>query len=291
MGDFVLTLPALRLLRENLPGNHVEVLGYPSIAALAPHFGLAEAVRPLEHGALARFFVPGETLDEAWVAYFASFSVVVSHLFDPDGFFHANLARAGVHTLLRGPHRPAESGVPAARQLAQPLEALALFADDSVFRPLRTPEPATGAPPLVALHPGSGSPRKNWGLENWAAVATGLVARGARLAIVSGEAEQEVIAAFEGMLGAAGVAAEAWKNLPLTELAGRFAHASLFLGHDSGPSHLAAACGVRSVVLFGPSDPAVWAPQGSHVTVLRGAAGSLAALDPAAVLQAASVIS
>jgi heptosyltransferase III len=36
--------------------------------------------------------------------------------------------------------------------------------------------------------------------------------------------------------------------------------AALFVGNDSGPAHMAAAFGIPSVVLFGPSDPVVWAP-------------------------------
>jgi len=48
-----------------------------------------------------------------------------------------------------------------------------------------------------------------------------------------------------------------------------FRECRLFLGHDSGISHLAAACGVPCVLLFGPTDPATWAPPGPHVHVVR----------------------
>jgi heptosyltransferase III len=56
---------------------------------------------------------------------------------------------------------------------------------------------------------------------------------------------------------------------PLPELAAQLAGASLFIGHDSGVSHLAAAVGTPSVLLFGPTDPAMWAPPGEHVHVVR----------------------
>ena len=48
-------------------------------------------------------------------------------------------------------------------------------------------------------------------------------------------------------------------------------HAQLFIGHDSGLSHLATRLGVPSVLLFGPTDPAKWAPRGKHVVVMRNA--------------------
>jgi heptosyltransferase-2 len=69
-------------------------------------------------------------------------------------------------------------------------------------------------------------------------------------------------------------------NLPLPELAAALARSRLFLGHDSGVSHLAAAVGAPCVLLFGPSDPAMWAPPGDHVRVLRrGAALDAISVD------------
>jgi len=59
------------------------------------------------------------------------------------------------------------------------------------------------------------------------------------------------------------------QSLPLVELAARLQNCSLFLGHDSGISHLAAAVGTPSILLFGPTDPAIWAPANQNVKVLR----------------------
>jgi hypothetical protein len=58
-------------------------------------------------------------------------------------------------------------------------------------------------------------------------------------------------------------------NRPLEELIGHLAQCRIFLGHDSGISHLAAACGAPCVLLFGPTDPAMWAPPAPQVQVLR----------------------
>lgn len=287
IGDFVLTLPALRLARRSLPGRRIEVLGSSGAVELAVHFGLADAVRRLEDQALARFFVPGAALDQAWCTYFASFSVVVSHLFDPDDIFHRNLRRAGVSTVLRGPHRPVDGGPPAAEQLAAPLAGLALFLEPGEAGEPLAARPA-GDAPLIALHPGSGSPRKNWGLDNWARLAARLHgATGAGVLVVAGEAEVSVLAEFLALLAAAGVAYAVAESLPLAELAARLAGCRLFLGHDTGPAHLAAACGVPCVLVFGPTDPAVWAPAGKHVRVLRAGSRSLAAITPDQVAEAA----
>ncbi|HEX8078467.1 MAG TPA: glycosyltransferase family 9 protein, partial [Chthoniobacterales bacterium] len=52
-----------------------------------------------------------------------------------------------------------------------------------------------------------------------------------------------------------------------------------FIGHDSGISHLAAAAGAGCLLLFGPTDPAIWAPANENVTVLRAPERNLALLD------------
>jgi ADP-heptose:LPS heptosyltransferase len=61
------------------------------------------------------------------------------------------------------------------------------------------------------------------------------------------------------------------RGLELCALAGSLAHMRLFIGLDSGMTHLSALLGLQTVGLFGPTDPGRWAPRGPHVTVVRGA--------------------
>ncbi|MFN8640815.1 MAG: glycosyltransferase family 9 protein [Candidatus Binatia bacterium] len=58
---------------------------------------------------------------------------------------------------------------------------------------------------------------------------------------------------------------------PLARVAALLARAHRYLGNDSGISHLAGLVGARAVVIFGDTDPAVWAPAGATVRVLRAA--------------------
>src|SRR5581483_8477672 len=58
------------------------------------------------------------------------------------------------------------------------------------------------------------------------------------------------------------------RNLPLTDLAAVLEN-TVFVGHDSGISHLATAAGAYSILLFGPTDPQVWAPLNSNARVIR----------------------
>lgn len=287
LGDFVLTLPAIRLLREGLPKAEVEVLGYRPMVDLAVEAGVADGTRSIEHAAMASFFAPGADLDAELAAWFAGFSVVISYLYDPEGIFRDNMERAGVETFYQGTWQVShhvEDGQ-AAHQLARVCQRLALWLEDPapVVRPARPMTERTG----LAVHPGSGSTRKNWPLERWMELGPELVRRlpdGEPLTVLSGEAEEAWI----------GDLLEAWGKLPvrhlrhapLGELADTLADARAFLGHDSGVSHLAAACGIPCRLLFGPTDPDVWAPANPGVEVLRAPGGEMEKLQAHEILSA-----
>ena len=272
VGDFILTMPAIKLMRDTLPDNDIEILGYPSIAELAVVSGLADRVRSIEDGRLATFFAPGAKLDPEWCEYLSGFDLVVSYIYDPDGYFSENLKVAGVKTLIRAPFRPDESEphVDAATQLAQPLEEIALFLEDPELQldyPSEPGEERDRSGPLVALHPGSGSPTKNWRFESWLEVLEHLQSRfeNAEFFITAGEAEREGIDDFVRLLNEADIGHTLLTEKTLAELASFYQSVDLYLGHDSGISHLAASAGAEAILLFGPSNPDVWAPATSRV--------------------------
>jgi len=298
IGDFVLTLPAIRLLRENFPEAHIEILGYKHIVALADGRYYADATRSIEYGGLSRFFIPGADLPEELVEYFASFQQIVSYLYDPDGFFEGNLRRSGVRCFIHGSPKLNDSAH-AAQQLAQPLETLALYLEEKA--PVLFPSgadrdfaeaflgrafPAGSAGPLLAIHPGSGGERKNWPAARWAALGDIVfqMAPAARLLLIGGEADREPLAHLQ----------EAWRgrpihtalDLPLPELAAILQRATVYLGHDSGISHIAAAAGAPGLLLFGPTDPDIWAPPAASVRILRAPGSDLAKLAVEPVAQA-----
>jgi len=271
IGDFILTLPALRLLRDTIAGCHLEVFGYPAIAGLAQMAGLADGVRSLEHRTMAPLFAKNAPIDEALAEHLRSFNLVVSFLYDPDGLFRASLERVGVKTLIECSPRVQPDGGHASKQLAQGLEKIAMFLEAEHLLRAHFDRP----PPdrrRVAIHVGSGSPKKNWPLEHWLKLADEIKDAETEVVFITGEAEEA-----RGMRIPA--SHTNWHALPLAELAGRLGTCTAFFGHDSGISHLAAACGVPSLLLFGPTDPAVWAPPQPWVTVLPEETGDLATLE------------
>jgi len=279
IGDFLLTLPALRLLREGFPDCRIEIVGYRHICSVAEGRYYADAVRSIEYAPMAGFFNPRSALDPELSTYFASFGQVVSYLFDPDGFFAGNLKRCGVKNLICGD--PRISGAQhAVRQLARPLESLALFLEDSSAEIFPTAEDIAEAerllaghrPPFVAVHPGSGSPKKNWPLPAWKDLLADLCNTKATILVVSGESDAGRVAELKGAFGKRLVFLD---RLPLHLLGAVLQRCAFFVGHDSGISHLAAAAGAKCLLLFGPTDPAVWAPANPDVNVLRAPGGLL----------------
>ncbi|MDP1590776.1 MAG: glycosyltransferase family 9 protein [Prosthecobacter sp.] len=279
IGDFILTLPAIRLLRETIVGCHLEVIGYPAIAELARTAGLADSVRSLEHRTMAALFAKTAPIDEALAEHLRGFNLVVSFLYDPDGLFRASLERVGVKTLIECSPRVQNEGEHASKQLAKGLEKLAMFLEDAHLCRAHF-ERRLDDKARIAIHPGSGSEKKNWPLEHWLRLADEFSDH--EVIFITGEAEE-----------ARGVKIERhanWHALPLSELSTRLATCTAFLGHDSGISHLAAACGVPSLLLFGPTDPAIWAPPQPWVEILREESGDLAHLDFERVKSAATQV-
>ncbi len=275
IGDFVLTLPAIRLLREEYPDLQIELLGYRHIVELAVGRYYATAARSIEYGPLAAFFARGGDLPEELVNYFESFDQILSYLYDPDGIFQANLARCGHKDLLVGsPKFTDDEHV--SWQLARPLQQLALFLEDPVARLFPTAEDEEQARSLLPwspekallLHIGSGSGRKNWPGSRWRQVIEEWLREDSqrRVALLAGESDGAALQDFGPT-----DSDQIWLVPPveLTTVAALARLIPRMAGHDSGISHIAAAVGARCFLLFGPTDPALWAPLSAEVRICR----------------------
>ena len=127
---------------------------------------------------------------------------------------------------------------------------------------------------LVVMHPGSGGQRKCWHLENYLSLARTLRGDEIEVLFLLGPAEAE-------RFGAAEVAsiekhARLIADMPLTDVVGLLGCADVFVGNDSGVTHLAAAMGLRTFAMFGPTDPALYRPIGPALTVFRDSADRFA---------------
>lgn len=132
-------------------------------------------------------------------------------------------------------------------------------------RPERRPEHFGLAEPYALLVPGGSAhrPEKRWPVERWAALAEHLAAQGLTPAVIGGPQEAELARAIPAAKDLTG-------RTDFLQIAALGARAALTVGNDTGPTHILAAAGAPTLVLFSRvSDPALCAPRGRRVEVLR----------------------
>jgi ADP-heptose:LPS heptosyltransferase len=131
-------------------------------------------------------------------------------------------------------------------------------------------------PAYAVIHPVAAEPAKTWPAERFRAVASHFQKScGLQPVVIGGPGDD--LSAFRD-----------WRSVvgePLDQIKSLIAGATLFVGNDSGPAHMAAAFGVPVVVIFGASDPVVWAPWRTQAEVLTGS-NDIASVDVRQVLDA-----
>jgi len=286
--DFIVTLPVLQVLRTQWPAATIEIWGYPHIAELAVAAGLVQTVVSLDQADMSRFFVPEPSFTDAQVASIRSFDLLFNYLYDPIGQVRSNLLLAGAKQVLSG--SPLIKKGHAVSFLLEPLQALALYEDDRVpTLDLPADLKAEGEARLRALglkgkpfavHPGSGQDDAIWPVERTAELILSLRKQGREVVIVSGEADESAVKLLTREMPDVPVLS----GVTLPELAATLSVCDSYLGHDSGITHLAAAVGLPVLALFGPSDPATWAPRGrGPVTVVQAPEGEMVRLPVSTV--------
>ena len=267
LGDLLTAVPALRALAAAFPDHH-RVLAAPAV--LEPLVRLSAAAdEVVDTGPLAP---PDPSLAGADVA-------VNLHGRGPDS--HRVLLAAAPRRLIAFAHHAvpeSAEGPPwtphehEVRRWCRLLQAGGIPADPS---DLDLPAPPHDAHRATVVHPGAASPARRWPADRWAEVAGHEVGRG-RAVLVTGSAEERALA--EEVAERAGLPPDAVLagRTDVLGLAATVAGADLVLCGDTGVAHLATAFGTPSVVLFGPTPPALWGPppdRPRHRAVWAGEAG------------------
>lgn len=269
LGDTLLLAPALRQVADKV---ELTLLGRsPGIDFLRP---LLQGCLDYEKGGWHRLF-----LEEARCGDFAFPQVdrVVSFLSDRTGEVKKALRRClkGIPIFSFPPFPTKEEGIHVALYLASGLERSGLpvnpeeaIADAQTKRVFGEGKPSSSKDTVV-LHPGSGSRKKNYPPEFWLDLIRGRYLKVFRKRILLlGPAEEAWYQFFSRNLS--GVEAEIVISPHKERLLSLLEEAGLYIGHDSGITHLAAMLGAPTIGLFRNSHPAQWAPLGPDVTVIAG---------------------
>lgn len=273
LGDLLLAGPALMAIRRGYPRARITALGHPE------RWGLLVPTLSLEAvwDSAAAFWTPlfaDSPLPPALKERLAAFQLALVFSPRPHPPLPARLARAGIKEVRHLPSWPVSGPEPVGAFLAGHLASLGVSVPRVPFRlaigkdwPEQAP-PLAGSGPFLAVAPGSGDPRKNWPLDHYYEVTRALAwEQGLRVIWLAGPAEESLLPYLRGLAAAQDHLLLA--NLPLAAVAATLARCRLYLGGDSGLTHLAAAVGVPGVLtLFGPTDPCIWAPAGENVRVL-----------------------
>ncbi len=283
IGDFILALPALASLRKAFPKAKCVIMGYPRILQLVHRRFYAEEIVSIDQKGMATFFVQNGALDLGLSPFFRSFDLVVPFGKDTEGILIKNLKRVVKGQLLPINSFPKwDEGVHVSDHLIAQLEAYGIPIEDRFPRLYLSEEDRVWAEDylkkmglsggvksqLIVIHPGSGSRKKVWPLKKFLSLLQHLRLRtDSKFLIILGPAEPaDVQKSFEEMRDERVLMV---KNLSLLQLASLMEGCRLFIGNDSGISHMASALGLPTLVLFGPTDSRVWSPRGEKVLVLR----------------------
>jgi heptosyltransferase-3 len=275
LGDLLLAGPALAALSRHYSRARITALGHPE------RWRLLEGSLPLDEvwdsgeARWAHLFGEGDLPSQIQESL-ARFQLALVFSPRPQTILLARLRRAGISRVHWLPSFP-ETGVEAVAALqARHLAALGLpyvpvpFKLEVEFSQNEELPELPGPGPWLAVAPGSGHPFKNWPLAHYYEVSRALGWE-YDLGVVwlAGPAEGEMLPFLEALAAAQGQILLA--NRPLATVARVLSRCRLYLGNDSGLTHLAAAVGGPAVVaLFGPTDPRVWAPLGPRLRILVG---------------------
>jgi len=307
LGDSLLTLPLARFVKDALELGSLEILGHTDYIGILPGRTCVDGIRSMESTELYRLFVDAHEFEpgdgDALISCFADFSWIVSFLGEPGSNFEKNLiytahCSRGSEVITMPLKPPAglrdhisrfyierfaeDCRLESAESTVEPDQVFvrATQGDRTLGRELLKQVGLGDCIELVVIHPGSGGREKCWYLDNFLSVAEQLRSRGMHVVFLLGPAESERFDREE--VEQINEVAPCLSDLPTDRVLGLLCCATTYAGNDSGVTHLAGAMGVKTLVLFGPSDPVVYRPLGPAVVVLQGdSEGFASELDPA----------
>jgi ADP-heptose:LPS heptosyltransferase len=279
IGDLLLALPAMRIFRRAFPAAPLELMGHPERLALVSHDLGSTSVHSIDQGGMAYFYAEEAPLPAHLSAFFSSFQASLVFGRQGERVLTENLRRAGIERVILIPSFPPEGlGVHVSDYLVESLVKAGIDGE-KILAPLRLPEEEIASArdfwaghrliegeKIVAIHPGSGSPAKNWAPQYFAEVVERASER-CRVLLISGPADHGVREVKRSLKKARPVTAD---HLPLIRLASVLSSCTAYVGNDSGITHLASALGIPTVAIFGPTNPALWGPQGPQVELIYG---------------------
>ncbi len=292
IGDCILTLPLAAFMKDVLGLGGVDILGHSEYVGILPGRTCIDGISSIDSIDLHRLFVETKAFDlkdrDPLINTFSGYAWIATFLGEPGSNFEQNLIftancshSAEVITLSLKPpkgfsghltdfyiqHFISQSGLSLQPRQAQPGDCLIKATEMDIIQGKELLK-ETGIEPgkrMVIIQPGSGGPSKCWHLDNFLAVAEKLSLKDIEVIFLLGPAELDKIS--DATIKNISSVARYLRDLSLAQVLWLLSCADAFVGNDSGITHLAAALGVRTLAVFGPTNPAVYKPTGPAVTI------------------------
>lgn len=273
LGDFLCVLPALYAISHLSPGR-IDFIGQEWLFEMAQSLPFVTRTISINASHLANLFLPDVSVKSETLSFFSSISGVYSWF----GRAYPEV-RANLNRVTSGPVQSFDFFVG-----QEDCHACSYYLRCVGIQDMRCPSLTLGkregqwldlywkacgwqpSSKILMIHPGSGGRKKRWEINGFTKVARWWrESCGGEVLILLGPAEEQEEILWRQLGRVA-------KALSLLQIAALLSRADLYLGNDSGVSHLAGAVGARGVVLFGPTDPQNWRPLGGSLSVLQNAA-------------------
>jgi len=292
VGDCILTIPLAKFMKDSLGLGCIDVLGHTEYIGVLPGRSCIDSIRSIDSMDLHRLFAETKTFDLAdgdpLINAFADYTWIVTFLGEPNSDFEQNLIftancshSAEVITFSTKPPRDfsghltdfyiqqfiEQSGLSLEARKIEPDEVLikATEVDINTGKELLREIDIASGKKLIIIQPGSGGLNKCWHLDNFLSVAKELYSKDVEVMFLLGPAELDRFS--KTTIKKISSVAKYLADLSLTQVLGLLSCADGFLGNDSGITHLSAALGIKTIAVFGPTNPSLYGPIGPAVTV------------------------
>ena len=273
LGDFLCFLPTLKYVSERERGSDVEIAMRSDFSELLFPRLPPVSVRSLDCHEIGRLFATGAEMDPGLKDFLSTYAFIYSWMGATQPDFVGNLQSLYNGDLRIFPFRALQPKMHMMDYYYHCLEGGSL-SEFSAEIPLLPAAAAWGrsfwkqsgleGKRVLAIAPGSGANRKNWNPMFFGAISRWLRERGdGKVIVIFGPVEEERMADYRSCGDALLV-----NGLSLSQVVALLSRCDVYLGNDSGITHLAAALGIETVAIFGPTDPVQWGPRGKRVSVI-----------------------
>jgi heptosyltransferase-3 len=281
LGDSLLTLPILVALRKKYHHPHITFVGHPAVMPLAKAWAIADEVYDCDKSLKKELYSAKGIRNTKWRTLLQKADLVITwnYIGGLDAKKTLELLRQNLRKATTG-DVICESTVPLFEYENVSMHLVEFLAETAGLPPMKPQDivlPYTGPDalqldtPPIALHPGSSVETRRWPVASFAALIDELLHRGYPVLVLTGPSEAKLAQTLPRQLSVKPQPASfsILPKAPLLEVAARLKQCGCYIGHDTGPTHLAALLQIPTLALYAKSHRTPLSPLGPTVEMIQ----------------------